>query len=191
MPRARRLPVQLLPRARTGAAGRDRQPQRPGARARRTGGWSTTSEWAWVVEHADVDVRAPRAGDVGARSRCPAGCTTSSSGTSWSSEGRGVDRSRRLGETIRRAVDLEDWSAFHDSYVAMMDLLHDVATTRRQRRARAARRRSRSCPATSTSATGRGRRSPNEPDAAGAGEPRPPDRQLADPQRAARPASGG
>ena len=49
--------------------------------------------------------------------RCPAGCTTSSSGTSWCATGRGASRSRRLGEKIRRAVDLEDWSAFHDTYV--------------------------------------------------------------------------
>jgi hypothetical protein len=33
-----------------------------------------------------------------------------------------------LGERLRRAVDLEDWAAFHDSYVAMMELLRDVAT---------------------------------------------------------------
>jgi hypothetical protein len=33
-----------------------------------------------------------------------------------------------LGERVRRAVDLEDWAAFHDSYVAMMDLLRDVST---------------------------------------------------------------
>ncbi len=33
-----------------------------------------------------------------------------------------------LGEKVRRALDLEDWSAFHDSYVQMMELLRDVAT---------------------------------------------------------------
>ena len=33
--------------------------------------------------------------------------------------------------SVRRsaaAVDLEDWSAFHDSYLRLMDLLRDVAT---------------------------------------------------------------
>ena len=89
-------------------------------------------EWAWVVEHADVDVRAPRAGDVGAGRHAgrPA-------------RHRAVERARlrgragdgwfsRFGETIRRAVDLEDWSAFHDSYDAMMDLVYDVATPGRR-----------------------------------------------------------
>ena len=33
-----------------------------------------------------------------------------------------------VGEKARRAVDLEHWSAFHDSYLRMMDLLRAVAT---------------------------------------------------------------
>lgn len=33
-----------------------------------------------------------------------------------------------LGEKVRRALDLEDWAAFHDSYEALMDLLREVAT---------------------------------------------------------------
>ena len=34
----------------------------------------------------------------------------------------------RLGEKVRRALDLEDWSAFHDSYIALMDLIRAIAT---------------------------------------------------------------
>ena len=60
----------------------------------------------------------------------------------------------RVGEKVRRAVDLEDWSAFHDSYLALMDLLRDVATPGDAARRPTARRPSRSCPATSTSASG-------------------------------------
>jgi hypothetical protein len=33
-----------------------------------------------------------------------------------------------LGEKVRRALDLEDWSAFHDSYIGMMELLRAVGT---------------------------------------------------------------
>jgi hypothetical protein len=33
-----------------------------------------------------------------------------------------------LGEKVRRALDLEDWAAFHDSYLKLMELLRDVAT---------------------------------------------------------------
>ncbi|MGE0136559.1 MAG: alkaline phosphatase family protein [Ilumatobacteraceae bacterium] len=33
-----------------------------------------------------------------------------------------------LGEKVRRALDLEDWAAFHDSYLALMELLREVAT---------------------------------------------------------------
>jgi hypothetical protein len=37
----------------------------------------------------------------------------------------------RVGERIRRAVDLEHWSAFHDSYEALCGLLGEVAAGRR------------------------------------------------------------
>jgi hypothetical protein len=33
-----------------------------------------------------------------------------------------------LGEKVRRALDLEDWAAFHDSYLKLMELLREVAT---------------------------------------------------------------
>jgi hypothetical protein len=35
-----------------------------------------------------------------------------------------------LGEKVRRALDLEDWAAFHDSYLRLMELLREVATPR-------------------------------------------------------------
>jgi hypothetical protein len=34
----------------------------------------------------------------------------------------------RLGERVRRALDLEDWAAFHASYAALMELLREIAT---------------------------------------------------------------
>jgi hypothetical protein len=34
----------------------------------------------------------------------------------------------RLGEKIRQAIDLEHWSAFHDSFIRLTDLLHEVAS---------------------------------------------------------------
>lgn len=36
----------------------------------------------------------------------------------------------RIGEKVRRAVDLEDWAAFHDSYLQMMDFVRRMATLR-------------------------------------------------------------
>jgi hypothetical protein len=33
-----------------------------------------------------------------------------------------------VGEKVRRGLDLEDWASFHDSYVAMMSLLREIAT---------------------------------------------------------------
>jgi hypothetical protein len=34
----------------------------------------------------------------------------------------------RLGEKIRQAIDLEHWSAFHESFIHLTDLLHEVAS---------------------------------------------------------------
>jgi hypothetical protein len=34
----------------------------------------------------------------------------------------------RLGEKIRQAIDLEHWSAFHESFIRLSDLLHEVAS---------------------------------------------------------------
>ncbi|HYM58548.1 MAG TPA: alkaline phosphatase D family protein, partial [Solirubrobacteraceae bacterium] len=34
----------------------------------------------------------------------------------------------RLGEKIRQAIDLEHWSAFHESFIRLTDLLHEVAS---------------------------------------------------------------
>jgi hypothetical protein len=33
-----------------------------------------------------------------------------------------------LGEKVRRALDLEDWAAFHASYLALMELLREIGT---------------------------------------------------------------
>ena len=85
-------------------------------------------EWAWVVDHADVDcdhlvlaTSVPVAMPGGLHDL-----------EQWnervSSEAAWGKRFARVGEVVRRAVDLEDWSAFHDSYVAVMDLLHDIGT---------------------------------------------------------------
>ena len=86
-------------------------------------------QWAWVVEHADVACEhLVLATSVPVA--IPGGLHDIEEWNELvSSEGRWGRPLARFGETIRRAVDLEDWAAFHDSYEAMMDLLHDVATT--------------------------------------------------------------
>jgi hypothetical protein len=86
-------------------------------------------EWAWVVEHADVDcahlVLATSVPVV-----MPGGLHDLEQ---WNERvcdgvwGRGMGR---VGERIRRGLDLEDWSAFHRSYEALMDLLRTIATPR-------------------------------------------------------------
>ena len=83
-------------------------------------------QWAWVVEHADVACEhLVLATSVPVA--IPGGLHDIEEWNELVSEGRWGRPLARFGETIRRAVDLEDWAAFHHSYEAMMDLLHDVA----------------------------------------------------------------
>jgi hypothetical protein len=88
-------------------------------------------QWAWVVEHADVTCEhLVLATSVPVA--IPGGLHDIEEWNELVSEGRWGRPLARFGETIRRAVDLEDWAAFHHSYAAMMDLLHDVARPGRQ-----------------------------------------------------------
>jgi hypothetical protein len=84
-------------------------------------------EWAWVVEHADVDcdhlVLATSVPVV-----MPGGLHDLERWNEKVSDGAWGRRFATVGEKIRRAVDLEDWSSFHRSYVALMDLVRDIAT---------------------------------------------------------------
>jgi hypothetical protein len=94
----------------------------PGAR-KMVGG----TEWAWVVEHADVDCEhLVLATSVPVH--MPGGLHDLERWDELLCDGVWGKPFTWLGERIRRAVDLEDWSGFHDSYVAMMDLVRDVAS---------------------------------------------------------------
>ncbi len=136
--------------------------------------------WKWVVEHADVACEhLVLATSVPVA--MPGGLHDIEEWNELVSEGKWGRWFIGLGEKVRRAVDLEDWSAFHHSYVAMMDLVRDVATPGRQpvdgpavHRDHRVRRRALQLP------VARHVRRPSGP-AAGR-EPRPPDRQLTDPQ---------
>jgi hypothetical protein len=86
-------------------------------------------EWAWVIKHADVDCEhLVLATSVPVN--MPGGLHEIEEWDERLSDGAWGKPFAWLGERIRRAVDLEDWSAFHRSYVAMMELLYDVATPR-------------------------------------------------------------
>ncbi len=139
-------------------------------------------EWAWVVEHADVECEhLVLATSVPVN--MPGGLHDLEQWNERMCNGAWGRPFARLGERIRRAVDLEDWSAFHDSYRALMDLVRDVATPREQPAP--------DPPATVTILSGdvhfsfRSRAMlRRRARSSGAGEPGPPDRELADPQRA-------
>jgi hypothetical protein len=71
-------------------------------------------QWAWVVEHADVACEhLVLATSVPVA--MPGGLHDIEEWNELVSEGKWGRPLVRLGEKIRRAVDLEDWSAFHDS----------------------------------------------------------------------------
>ena len=84
-------------------------------------------EWAWVVDHADVDcehlVLATSVPVV-----MPGGLHDLERWDELLCDGVWGKPFVRLGEMVRRSFDLEDWSAFHDSYVALMALIAKVAT---------------------------------------------------------------
>ncbi|MGD9704049.1 MAG: alkaline phosphatase family protein [Acidimicrobiia bacterium] len=84
-------------------------------------------EWAWVVEHSQVEcehlVLATSVPVV-----MPGGLHDLERWNELVSEGAWGRWFVGLGERVRRAVDLEDWAAFHDSYTALMTLLRDIAT---------------------------------------------------------------
>jgi hypothetical protein len=87
--------------------------------------------WEWVVEHADVACEhLVLATSVPVA--MPGGLHDIEEWNELVSDGKWGRWMTGLGEKARRAVDLEDWSAFHHSYVAMMDLVRDVATPGRQ-----------------------------------------------------------
>jgi hypothetical protein len=86
-------------------------------------------EWTWIVEHADVDCEhLVLATSVPVN--MPGGLHDLEQWNERMCNGAWGKPFARFGEAIRRAVDLEDWSAFHDSYRALMDLVRDVATPR-------------------------------------------------------------
>jgi hypothetical protein len=83
-------------------------------------------EWAWVVEHANVEcahlVLATSVPLV-----MPGGLHDLERWNERVCDGAWGQRLARLGEKIRRGLDLEDWSAFHWSYRMLMDFIHDIA----------------------------------------------------------------
>jgi hypothetical protein len=83
--------------------------------------------WKWVVQHSDVDCEhLVLATSVPVN--MPGGLHELERWDEKLCDGAWRRPFTWLGERLRRAVDLEDWAAFHDSYVAMMELLREVAT---------------------------------------------------------------
>jgi hypothetical protein len=84
-------------------------------------------EWAWLVDHADVECQhLVLATSVPVN--MPGGLHDLEQWNERVCDGAWGRPLAWVGERIRRAVDLEDWAAFHGSYIAMMGLLRDVAT---------------------------------------------------------------
>jgi hypothetical protein len=84
-------------------------------------------DWRWIVEHSDVDCEhLVLATSVPVD--MPGGLHHLERWDEKLCDGAWGRPFAWLGERVRRAVDLEDWAAFHDSYIAMMELLRDVAT---------------------------------------------------------------
>jgi hypothetical protein len=86
-------------------------------------------DWSWVVAHADVEcehlVLATSVPVV-----MPGGMHDLEQWDERVANGAWGRLFARVAEFVRQAVDLEDWSAFHTSFVAFMDLLQTVATKR-------------------------------------------------------------
>jgi hypothetical protein len=86
-------------------------------------------EWAWVVSHADVECdHLVLATSVPVA--MPGGVHDLEQWSERICDGAWGKPFTWVGERIRRAVDFEDWAAFHDSYVQMMDFVRRVATPR-------------------------------------------------------------
>jgi hypothetical protein len=84
-------------------------------------------EWAWVTAHADIEcdhlVLATSVPVV-----MPGGMHDIERWDERLCDGAWGTPFVRVGEKVRRALDLEDWSAFHDSYIALMHLIREIAT---------------------------------------------------------------
>jgi hypothetical protein len=89
------------------------------------------AEWAWVQSHADVGcehlVLATSVPVV-----MPGGMHDLERWDERLCDGAWGRPFVRLGEKVRRALDLEDWSAFHDSYLDLMRLIRNIATPGRE-----------------------------------------------------------
>jgi hypothetical protein len=84
-------------------------------------------DWEWVIGHADVEcdhlVLATSVPVV-----MPGGMHDLEQWSERVACGAWGRLFARVAEFVRQAVDLEDWSAFHKSFVAFMDLLQRVST---------------------------------------------------------------
>ena len=90
-------------------------PGRPGCSSRTAARCSTTTRWPGSTSRcAATSTTCSSARRC--RSCCRRACTTSRRGTRRSPRARGGSGSRRSGEKLRQAVDLEHWAAFQDGF---------------------------------------------------------------------------
>ena len=108
-------------------------------------------EWAWIVRNCETDARHLLIGSS-LPAFVPGGIHDLQRWNERVCDGAWGRLGVRLGERVRRALDLEDWPAFGRSFDALVALL---TRARKCRPARPRPRRSPSCRATSTSATTR------------------------------------
>ncbi len=86
-------------------------------------------EWAWVVEQC-VEPAEHLVLVTSLPVFVPGGMHDIQTWSEVLCDGRWGARPARLGERLRRSIDLEDWPAFARSFDAMADLLADVASGR-------------------------------------------------------------
>ncbi|HET9665999.1 MAG TPA: hypothetical protein VFP09_04565 [Desertimonas sp.] len=84
-------------------------------------------EWEWVVDHADVEC-AHLVLATSVPVAMPGGLHDLEQWNERVCDGAWGKPFSRFGEAVRRAVDLEDWAAFHRSYVELMDFVRRAAT---------------------------------------------------------------
>ena len=132
--RVGREPVGVLPRLRTLAPARDRLACCARAR-RRHRDMVDADEWDWIVDHARgsfdhliIATTLP--------AYAPHGIHHLEAWNEAVCDGRWGSLAARLGERLRRAVDLEHWAAFQRSFEQLVDLLRAVSRGARRRAAR-------------------------------------------------------
>ena len=183
-PTARRRPAASPSTATSAARGWSWSTRAPPACSPTAGAtWSTPRSGTWIVEHARGELRPPDHREHAAGVHAAGRIHHLEAWNEAVCAGAWGGLAARVGERLRRALDLEHWPAFQRSFATMVDAAARAAAA--AARATAAGHDHRCSAATSTPPT-----SPRSRSAGERRQPRLPGRLLAVPQPARRRASG-